>query len=67
MVYTFVYRGFRICSNWIKFHTELTFLKKKFRKNGYPYKVFDKLFKKLLGNIHLVKDKVPTAERNRFC
>ena len=27
MVYTLVYRCFRICSNWTQFHTELTFLK----------------------------------------
>ena len=67
MVYTFVYRGFRICSNWIKFHTELTFLKKKFRKNGYPENfIGNKCFKKLLDNIHLVKEKVPTVERKHL-
>ena len=26
MVYTLVYRYFRICSNWTQFYTELTFL-----------------------------------------
>ena len=36
MVYTLVYRCFRISSNWTQFHTELTFLKGIFRKNGYP-------------------------------
>ena len=34
MVYTLVYRCFRISSNWTQFHTELTFLKGIFRKNG---------------------------------
>ena len=38
MVYTLVYRCFRISSNWTQFHTELTFLKRIFRKNGYPEK-----------------------------
>ena len=36
MVYTLVYRCFCICSNWTQFHTELTFLKGIFQKNGYP-------------------------------
>ena len=34
MVYTLVYRCVRICLDWIKFHIEITFLKKIFRKNG---------------------------------
>ena len=42
MVYTLVYRRFRICSNWTQFHTELTFLKWIFQKNGYPKNVIDK-------------------------
>ena len=63
MVYTLVYRCFRICSDWIKFHAKLTFLKKIFRKNGYPENFFDKCFKKFLDNIHLVKEKVPTVEK----
>ena len=33
MTYTLVYRCFYICSDWKIFHTELTFLKKIFRKN----------------------------------
>ena len=66
MVYTLVYRCFRICSDWTKFHAELTFLKKTFRKNGYPKNFIDKCFKKFLDNIHLVKEKVPTVERKRL-
>ena len=58
MVYTLGYRCFRICSDWTKFHAELTFLKKIFRKNGYPENFIDKCFKKFLDNIHLVKEKV---------
>ena len=65
-VYTLVYRCFCICSDWKKFHVELTFLKEVFRKNGYPENFIDKCFKKFLDNIHLVKKKVPTVERKRF-
>ena len=54
MVYTLVYRCFCICSNWTQFHIELTFLKRIFRKNGYPEKLNDKCFKKFLNNINLV-------------
>ena len=40
MLYTLVYRCFRICSDWKKFHAELTFLKKIFCKNDYPENLF---------------------------
>ena len=66
MVYTLVYRCFRMCSGYTKFHAELTFLKRIFRKNDYPENFIDKCFKKFLDNIHLVKEKVPTVERKRL-
>ena len=50
MVYTLVYRCFCICSNWTQFHTELTFLKGTYHKNGYPENVIDRCFKKFLNN-----------------
>ena len=66
MVYTLVYRYYRICLDWKKFHAELTFLKTIFHKNGYPENFIDKCFKKFLDNIHLVKEKVPIVERKRL-
>ena len=66
MVYPLVYRCFRICSDWIKFHVELTFLKEIFCKNGYRENFIDNCFKKFLDNIHLVKEKVPTMERKHL-
>ena len=66
LVYTLVYRCFHICSDWKKFHAELTFLKTIFRKNSYPENFIHKCFKKFLDNIHLVKEKVPTVERKRL-
>ena len=66
MVYTLVYRCFRICSNWTQFHTELIFLKGIFQKNGYPKNFIDKCFKKFLNNVHLVKENVPTVEKKRL-
>ena len=66
MVYTLVYRCFRISSDRKKFHVELTFLKKIFRKNGYPENFINKCFKKFLDNLHLVKENTPTVERKRL-
>ena len=66
MVYTLVYRCFRIFPNWIQFHTELTFLKEIFQINGYPENFIDKCFKKFLNNIHLIKENVPTVKKNRL-
>ena len=36
MVYTLDYSCFKNCSDWSKFHEELSFLKQVFSKNGYP-------------------------------
>ena len=55
---TLVYRCFRICSNWTQFHNKLIFLKGIFQKNGYPKNFTDKCFKKLLNNVHLIKENV---------
>ena len=64
IAYTLVYRCFRICSNSTQFHTELTFLKQIFQKNGYPENFIDKCFKKFLNNIHLVKENEPTVKKS---
>ena len=66
MVYTLVYRCFRICSNWTQFHTELIYLKGIFQKNSYPKNFIDKCFKRFLNNVHLVKENVPTVEKKHL-
>ena len=66
IVYTLIYRYFRICSNQTQFHTELIFLKGIFQKNSYPKYFIDKCFKKFLNNVHLVKENVPTVEKKRL-
>ena len=62
--YTLVYRCFRIWSNWTQLHTELTFLKRRFQKNGYPENFMDKCFKKFLSNIHVVKVGLSPSKKN---
>ena len=66
MVYNLVYRGFRICSSWKQFHTELTFVKGIFQKNGYPKNCIDKCFKNILNNVHLDKENVATVKNKRL-
>ena len=40
----------------LKYHTELSFSKRIFRKNSYPENFIDKCFKKFLDNIHHNKE-----------
>ena len=58
-----IYMYFCICSTWTQFHTELTFPQGKFRKNAYPENFIDKCLKKLLNNIHLVKENLLTRQK----
>ena len=58
-----VYKCFRICSNWTQFHIELNLLKVIFHKNSYPENFIGKCFRKVLNNIHLVKENVPTWKK----
>ena len=44
MIYTLVFRCFRICSDWNKFHNEIILLKDIFLKNGYTVSFIDKCF-----------------------
>ena len=40
MIYTLVYRCFKICSDWTKFHEELNFLKQIFFKKWLPSVIY---------------------------
>ena len=66
MVYTLVYRCFCICSDWTKFHTELTFLKRIFLKNCYHKNFINKSFKKFLDNIQFAFALCPSILRSNI-
>ena len=51
-----------LISNWTQVHTELTFLKGIFQKNGYPEKLIDKCFKGFSNNICFSKENLPTVK-----
>ena len=63
MVYTLVYRCFEICSDWTKFHEELSFLKQVFLKNGYPLSFIDNCFKTFVDKLFIKRPQLATVEK----
>ena len=63
MVYTLAYRCFKICSDWTKFHEELSFLKQVFLKNGYPLSLIDNCFKRFVDKLFIKSPQLITIER----
>ena len=63
MVYTLVYRCFKICSDWTKFHEELSFLKQVFLKNGYPLSFIDNSFKTFVDKLFIKRPQLATVEK----
>ena len=63
MVYTLVYRCFKICSDWTKFHGELSFLKEVFLKNGYSLSFIDNCFKTFVDKLFIKRPQLATVEK----
>ena len=63
MVYTLVYRCFKIFSDWTKFHEELSFLKQVFLKNGYPLSFIDNCFKAFVDKLFIKRPQLATVEK----
>ena len=63
MAYTLVYRCFKICSDWTKFHEELSFLKQVFLKNGYPLSFIDNCFKTFVDKLFIKRPQLITVEK----
>ena len=63
VLFTHSLRCLRICSSWTKLHNELVCLKETFLKNGYPEDFINKLFKKFMDNLHVVKETTVTVEK----
>ena len=61
MVYTIVYCCFKICSDWSKFHEELSFLKQVFLKYGYPLSFIDNCFKTFVDKLFTKRPQFATA------
>ena len=53
MFYTLAYRCFKFCSDWTKFHEELSFLRQVFIKNGYHLSFIDNCFKTFVDKLFI--------------
>ena len=52
-----------ICSDWTKFHEELSFLKQVFLKRGYPLPFIDNCFKAFVDKLFIKRPQVTTVEK----
>ena len=63
MVYTLAHPCFKICSDWTKFHEELSFLKQAFLENGYPLSFIDNCFKTFVDKLFIKRPQLITVEK----
>ena len=52
---TLFHRAFMICCDWDRFHSEVSFLKKTFRKNKFPTNFIEKIIREFLNKIFINK------------
>ena len=55
LIFTLLFRAFKLCSNFELFHQEILNLKDIFKRNGYPYNFIDVCIKRVLNNIFIDK------------
>ena len=65
-LHTLLYRCFRICSDWTKFHLELVKLMDIFMNNGDPENFINNCFKVILDNKYRVREKVITVPKKTW-
>ena len=63
MVYTLAYRCFKICSDWTKFHEELSFWNQVFLKNEYALSFIDNCFKTFVGKLFIKRSQLIIVEK----
>ena len=69
LVFTLLYRGFSLCTNWSKFQSEVLILKSILGKNGYPRHFVDKCIKVFFNKMSVPKQTVSTVSKKelRIC
>ena len=55
LIFTLLFRLFKLCSNFELFHQEILNLKDIFKRNGYPCNFIDVCIKRFLNNIFIDK------------
>ena len=63
LLHTLLYRCFRICSDWTKFHLEFVKLTDVFKNNGYPENFINNCFKVFLDKKYKLQEKVRTVPK----
>ena len=66
LLFTLLYRGFSLCTNWSKFQSELLFLKSVMGRNGYPRHFVDKCIKMFFDKISTPKCVAPTVSKKEI-
>lgn len=69
LLFTLLYRGFTLCTDWSKFKSEICILKSVMGKNGYPRHFVDKCIITFFDKISAPKRTVMTANKKeiRIC
>ena len=67
MVYTLPYCCFKICSDWTKFHEEISFLEQVFLKSRYPLSFIDNCFKTFVDELVIKHPQLITVEKKTLC
>ena len=58
LVNTLIFRCFKICSSYEKFHNEIVYLKEIFKRNRYPNDFVDLCIKKFFDKLYTTKKKL---------
>ena len=56
LIFTLLFRAFKLCSNFELFHQEILNLKDIFKRNGYPYNFIEVCINGFLNNIFIYFD-----------
>ena len=63
LLHALLYRCFRICSDWTKFHLEVVKLTEVFKNNGYPENFINNFLKVFLDSKYRIQEKVTTVPK----
>ena len=66
LLFTLLFRGFSLCTDWVKFKSDLTFLKSVMSKNGYPRFFVDKCIVTFLDKIGSSKQTVMSVSKKEL-
>jgi len=66
LIYSLLFRCFRICTDYNRFHNEIVFLKDVFNRNGYPYNVVDFCIRIFLSKIYRPKVETCTVPKREI-